>query len=188
MKQLLAFLYQFHENGDYAPKSLNDFFANSSTKWNDVKSIRDIRSRITDMVKYKQISIDGDMELFKYWGEINEGETFDYIKNPISAVILEKGINIIEHVLEKERQKQIDQSVLDTNNSVVKINKLFWITALIAASSSAASIRSCQLTNQQNKSQTELSSKNSTIEELKNKLSQKENVQVLHPSSKDSAK
>lgn len=188
MRDLLVFLYQFYEQGDYAHKSLNDFFEKSPFKWDDVNSIRDLRNRMLLMIKTQQIEIDGNLEIFKSWGEIDSGKTFDYKKNPISAVIRENGIHVIEHILEKERQKQIDQSVLDTNNSVRTVNKLFWITIVISAVSAAASIKSCQLTNQQNKLQTELSSKDSTIEELKNKLSQKENVPILRPSSTDSSK
>jgi len=81
----------------------------------------------------------------------------------------------------KELELAQIQSVIDTNKSVRNVNRLFWLTVIIAIASAAASIKSCQTTNQQNKLSPELQSKDSIIQSLKNKLSQKERFSILSP-------
>lgn len=71
------------------------------------------------------------------------------------------------------------QSVITTNKSVRNVNKLFWITVIIASASTAANVKSCQTINQQNKLSFELESKDSMIQVLKMKLLQKQRFPIL---------
>jgi len=58
-KEILIFLYQFYEQGNYVTHhSLNDIFNKLPTKWDNQNSINDVRNSINRLVERDFIAID----------------------------------------------------------------------------------------------------------------------------------
>jgi hypothetical protein len=130
---ILKFLYEFYERGDYPHKSLFDILDKLPTKWGDQKSIDDLKERIARLVKGELIERDWSDDYFKSWGQIESGQPFLYRKKfPLSARLTDKGAELVERRLEKQRQKLVDASLLETNQSVKDTN--YWVKRASIAS------------------------------------------------------
>jgi len=131
-EEILKFLYEFYERGDYAHKSLFDVLDTMPTKWDDQKSIFDLKERITRLKKGNLIEGDWNDEYFKASGQIDEGQTFAYReKFPLSARLTDKGAELVERRLEKERQRRVDDSTLTTARLTRKNIRIGWLIASI---------------------------------------------------------
>jgi hypothetical protein len=103
-----------------------------------------------------------------------------------------------------ELKWRVDQSIIDTNNSVEitnksvvdtndftvknakKNNNLFWLTLAVAAASTFATVRSCQISSQTNKRETKKLYQDTTIQLLQRKAEQTESVLFRQQNSIDS--
>ena len=120
--EILKFLYEFYERGDYPNKSLFDILDKLPTQWDDQKSIDDLKERIARLKSGGLIEGDWSDDGFKSWGQTVEDKTFAYREHPLNARLTDKGAELVERRLEKERQKKVDDSLLETNQSVKNTN------------------------------------------------------------------
>ena len=128
--EILKFLYEFYERGDYPHKSIFDILDKLPTQWNDQKSIDDLKERIARLVKGELIERDWNDDYFKSWGQIESGQTFQYKeKFPLSARLTDKGAELVERRLEKERQKRVDTSTLETARLTRRNIRVGWVFA-----------------------------------------------------------
>ena len=126
---ILKFLYEFYERGDYPHKSLFDILDKLPTKWSDQKSIDDLKERIARLKSGGLIEGDWSDDGFKSWGQIVEDKSFTYRNHPLNARLTDKGAELVERRLEKERQKRVDTSTLETARLTRRNIRIGWVFA-----------------------------------------------------------
>lgn len=128
---ILKFLYEFYERGDYPHKSLFDILDKLPTQWSGQKSIDDLKERVARLKSGGLIEGDWSDDGFKSWGQIVEGKTFAYREHPLNARLTDKGAELVERRLEKERQKNVDSSTLTTALLTRKNIRIGWLIASV---------------------------------------------------------
>lgn len=123
-KDILVFLFQFYERGDYTHKSIFDALDKMPTEWNNQDSINDLKDRIARINREGLIEGNWSHDYWRQWGLIENGKTFNYREShALNARLTEKGAIRIEKILEKERQDKVDKSIIETNHTVQEVNK-----------------------------------------------------------------
>lgn len=136
-RDIFRYLYKFYKNGNHHLQDLQPVFDELKEGWD----YKDFLFKIRDILStesHQTLEINGK---YASWGtllKVNEEGYFDYTNQRVEAKLTPKGREIIERVLDSERQDEVNNSVIKTNRISRRTSRLSVFFVVLTVFISAA--------------------------------------------------